>query len=89
MDYRDLRRELLRKAQAAEDRHGDHAFFFIEVDGKEYRATKISHGARGQISAPLEAFIARQLRLTVSQLRDFVECPLTGEAFLENWRRSS
>ena len=86
MDYRDLRRELLKKAHAAEDRRGDHVHFFIEVDGKDYRATKISHGATGQIGQPLEGMIARQLRLSTTQLRDFVECPLDGDAFLENWR---
>ena len=85
MDYRDLRRVLLRKANAAEDRRGDHVHFFIEVDGREYRATKMSHGARGQIDLPLEGMIARQLRLSTTQLRDFVECPLDGDAFLEHW----
>ena len=51
MDYEELRSTLLSKGKAEEDRGGDHVFFFVEVDGKWYRATKFSHSARGQITS--------------------------------------
>lgn len=87
MDYSELRRVLLSKGEADEDRSGDHAIFFIEVGGRTYAATKFSHSAQGQISSGMLAVIARQMRLTTRELRQFVACPLGRQQWVERWGR--
>lgn len=86
MDYQALRHALISKGEAAEDRHSHHVFFFIEVDGKSYRATKISHSARGQIRSEILSLIARQMRLTTKELRYFVDCTVGHKQWLDLWR---
>lgn len=86
MDYQELRGALISKGKADEDRGSHHVFFFIEVDGKSYRATKISHSARGQISSNILSLISRQMRLTNKELRQFVACDVEREQWLELWR---
>ncbi len=85
MDYQELRSALLHKGQAQEDAGRDHSFFFIEVDGKLERATKMSHGARGQINDELLSKMARQMRLSVNELRQFVQCTVGRKEWVENW----
>lgn len=85
MDYRELCSALTSKGEASEDRQGDHIFYFIEIDGREYRATKVSHNARGQISGDLIGLISRQMRLTTKELRRFVGCEIGREQWLELW----
>ena len=86
MDYRELRSALTNKGHAEEDRAKDHAFYYIEVAGKSYRATKISHGAHGQIDPGFLATMARQMRLTSRQIREFVACRLRRDGWLDIWR---
>ena len=85
MDYRDLHNTLLSKGRTIEDRRGHHVFFFLEVDGKYYRATKFSHNAHGQISDDLLSSIARQMRLTAKELKQFVDCSIERNQWLEFW----
>ena len=85
MDYEELRSTLLSKGKTEEDRSGDHVFFFVEVDGKKYRATKFSHSARGQISSGLQSEMSRQMRLTAKELRQFVDCAIDREQWLKLW----
>ena len=84
MEFRELRSALCSKG-AREDPTKDHVFFYIEVNGKAFRATKLSHGARGQISDELFSLIARQMRLKTAELRKFVECPLGSEEWVRLW----
>ena len=86
MDYQELRSSLLSKGKTSENRKSHHIFFFVEIDGKTYRATKYSHSAHGQISDHILGAIARQMRLTTKQLRDFVDCVLTRDNWLDTWR---
>ena len=86
LDYLDLRRTLLSKGETEEDLRRDHAFFYVEVDGEQYRATKLSHGARGQIPPALLGMIARQMRLTARELRQFVNCSLDRKDWLDLWQ---
>jgi len=86
LDYRELRSALVSKGEATEDRARHHAFYLIEVDGKSYRATKFSHSARGQISDDILGAIARQMRLKIKELRDFVDCAVTREQWMQLWR---
>ena len=87
MDYEELRSALISKGKADEDRSGHHVFFFIEVDGKSYRATKLSHSARGQISSKILSAISQQMRLTTKELRYFVDCAVKREQWLDLWRQ--
>ncbi len=85
MDYEELRSALVSKGEAEEDRASHHVFFFIEVGGRTYRATKFSHSARGQVSGDIQGEIARQMRLTTRELREFVACPLGREEWVKLW----
>lgn len=85
VDYQELRRALLSKGEAEEDRSGHHVFFWINVCGKSYRATKFSYSAGGQISKNLVSEIAHQMRLTTKELKQFVACPLSREGWLGLW----
>lgn len=87
LDYRELHSALLSKGGATEDRARHHVFYFIEVDGKRYRATKMSHSARGHISDDITVAVARQMRLRAKELRGFVDCTLTREQWLDLWRQ--
>ena len=85
MDYRELQSALKSKGNTSENREGHHIFYFVEVDGKEYRATKVSHSARGQIDDNILSQIARQMRLTTKELRNFVACLIDREKWLQLW----
>lgn len=87
MDYHELRTALLSKGEAVEDRARHHVFYFVEVDGKIYRATKFSHSARGRISNEILGAIARQMRLKIHELRRFVNCSLERAEWLQIWRQ--
>ena len=85
MDYRTLRSALNRKALADEDDSGDHIVFNARMSGRNQRITKMSHGAKGQISKGRLAEFARQMRLSSRQLNLFVDCTLSRNEWLEIW----
>ena len=86
MDLRDLQRALRRKlGAAAEDRRSQHVFYWIEIDGLDYRAAKFSHSSRGQLSDLILSDTARRLKLSRAELDDLVDCPLSGDQFWELW----
>lgn len=89
MDVRDLRRTLRSKLHAIEDRATHHVFFYFDIDGRQYRATKLSHGLRGQLAPSLESLVARQLRLRREELAALVECPLSEEEYFSIWLQRS
>ena len=78
---------MVSKGDAEEDPHRHHVFFYIEVDGQTYPATKFSHSARGQIDSNILGLISRQMRLTAKELRQFVACGIVREQWLELWRK--
>lgn len=85
MDYEKLCGALHSKGKAWSDRSRHHVFFFMEIDGKTYRATKVSHSAQGQIDRYILREIAHQMRLTTKELKQFVACPLGREQWIELW----
>jgi hypothetical protein len=85
MDTRDIRRTLLRKLHAIEDRKKDHIFFYFDRDGKQHRATKLSHGLQGQLDDTLLGLIAKQLRLQKKELDSLVECSLKEDEYFKRW----
>lgn len=85
MDVRELQRALRRKLRAVEDRRRHHVFWWLEVDGREYRVAKYSHSSRGQLPQYILSDTAKRLKLSQAELDDLVNCPLSGEEFLRLW----
>ena len=85
MTYRELRSALVSKGNAEEDRRSHHVFFWIDIEGRRYRATKFSHGASGQISDSLLGKISHQMRLKAPELKDFVNCTVERDQWIELW----
>ena len=86
MHVRDLQRALKSKLRAMEDRRSHHVFYWIEICGLEFRAAKFSHSSRGQLPSFMLADTARRLKLSMAELNGLVDCPLSGEGFLELWK---
>ncbi len=59
---------------------GDHLFFVRELAGGKRLRTKVSHG-RHELSAQLEAEMARQLRVPVPFFRLMISCTRSNEDF--------
>ena len=85
VDVRDLQRALRRKLRAVEDRRSHHVFFWVTIDGLDFRAAKFSHSGRGQLPGFIVSDTAQRLKLSRAELDDLVDCPLSGEQFLELW----
>ena len=81
---RDVNRALVDKG-FGEDKKRDHCYYFFYHKGKKsHFFTKISHNET-DISDGLCSAMARQVKLTKLQFKEFVACLLTEEAT----RRSS
>ena len=89
MDIGELQGALRRKLNASEDRRSHHVFFWMEVEGRDHRVAKFSHSGRGQLPQFVVSDTARRLRLRGGELQELVDCPLSGEQFLELWRARS
>jgi hypothetical protein len=85
MDARDLQRALRRKLDAEEDKSGHHVFYWVTIDGRDFRAAKFSHSDRGQLGDHVITDTTKRLKLTKAQLEELVDCPMTGERFWELW----
>lgn len=81
-DARTVAASLKRKGFST--RQNDHTFYHLIVDGKDAGIfTKISHGER-EIGTALAKRMQLQMKLqTTSQFRDFVDCPMSHEDYLE------
>jgi len=76
MDYREIRSTLMSKLEASEDRSGHHVFFYITIDGHDFRAGKMSHSARGQAEDYIIKDTARRLKLTNQEFLSLVDCEI-------------
>jgi hypothetical protein len=85
MDVRDIVRTLKGKLHAIEDSKRHHIFFYFNIEGKQYRATKLSHSAKGQVDESLLSLISKQLRLRREELQELVACPLSREDYFRLW----
>jgi hypothetical protein len=75
--------QALKSKGFAQDDRRDHVYYFFFHNGKKTQIyTKISHG-QSEITDPLCSAMARQIKLTSSQFRDFVDCPLSLDNYLE------
>jgi len=87
LDYRRFQSALTTKASADEDRKRNHIYFYAVIKGKRHRITKISHGAKGQVSKSRMGDFARQMHLSNQQLQQFVECSLSRDEWIKLWER--
>jgi predicted RNA binding protein YcfA (HicA-like mRNA interferase family) len=61
----------------------DHHFYYLWVAGKKTRIrTMISHGEK-EIRDPICSQMAKQMKITIPLFKDFVECKLKQEAYVE------
>jgi hypothetical protein len=61
----------------------DHVYYFFYYKGKKTNIfTKISHGEH-EIHDKNCSSMAKQMKLNNAQFRDFVDCVLTGAAYLK------
>lgn len=86
MDYRDIRSTLKSKLGAIEDRSGHHIYYFITIDEHDYRAGKISHGARGQAEDYVIRDTAKRLKLTKQEFHSLIDCVIDKEQHESIWR---
>ena len=86
MDYREIRSTLMSKLEASEDRSGHHVFFYITMDGHDFRTGKLSHGARGQAEDFIISDTARRLKLTKKEFGSLVDCDIDREQHEIIWR---
>lgn len=87
MDYRDLRSTLISKLSAAEDRARHHIYFYIAIDGRDFRVGKLSHSARGQAEDFVISDTARRLKLTKGEFISLVDCEIDKEQHETIWRQ--
>lgn len=81
IDTRAIRKALTAKGFRGEQSH--HQMFFLYVEGKRTQVrTRISHGKR-EYGDSLLAQMARQVRLQRREFNDLIECPMSGEAYLQ------
>ncbi len=77
---RKVKQALKAKGFREENRH--HHFYFLEHQGKLTPInTKISHGET-DLSDGLCSQMARQMKITTVQFRQFVDCTLTSERYV-------
>lgn len=69
--------------RAVEDRRSHHWFYWVEIDGREFRVAKFSHSSRGQLPEFIVSDTAQRLKLSGPELNDLVDCTLSREQFLE------
>jgi hypothetical protein len=78
---REVDSALTRKGFRAVD--NKHRFYFLYRDGKKTSIrTMISHGER-EISDSNCGNMARQMRITTSQFKDFVDCTIEGKDYVD------
>ena len=84
---RDKLEQSLQKKGFKMDDKKDHRYFHLVVNGKRPGiSTKTSHGSKKYktLAGPLQSAVKKQLKLdTSSQLKDFVDCPLSYENYLD------
>ena len=87
MDYRDIRSTLVAKLNAIEDRASHHVFFYLTINGRDFRAGKLSHGARGQAEDYVINDTAHRLKLTKREFVSLVDCDIDKEEHEKIWKQ--
>ncbi len=86
MDYRDIRATLVSKLEAIVDRSGDHIYFYLTIDGHDFRVGKLSHSSRGQAVDYVIDDTARRLKLRKREFVSLVDCGIDKPQHERIWR---
>jgi len=87
LKIREIKAALLRKGFV--QRNNDHEYFSLHVEGKKTSIfTKVSHG-ESEIRDPLIHKMAKQIRLSNDQYVKFIECSISGDAYVAILRSKS
>ena len=86
MNYRDIRSTLVTKLDALEDRSGDHIYFYLTIDNRDFKVGKLSHSARGQAEDYVVNDTAHRLKLTTKEFVSLVDCTIDKKEHEELWR---
>jgi hypothetical protein len=86
MDNREIRSTLVNKLRAEEDRSGHHVYFWLNIDGSEFRIGKLSHSARGQAVDHVISDTAKRLKLNKKEFLELVECTIDKKMHEDIWR---
>ena len=86
MDYRDIRSTLVNKLDAIEERSGDHIYFFLTINERDYRVGKLSHSSRGQAVDYIISDTARRLKLNKTEFISLVDCAIDKTQHERIWR---
>ena len=89
MESREIRSTLVTKLEAVEDRSGHHAFFYLTLQGKEYRVGKLSHSFRGQVPDFVISDTAKRLKLTKKEFLELVGCTIDKATHSQLWIQRS
>jgi len=87
MDYRDIRSTLVSKLEASEDRSGKHVYFYLTIEGHDFRVGKLSHSSRGQAVDYVISDTARRLKLSKKEFLGLVDCVIDKLQHLQIWRK--
>jgi trans-2-enoyl-CoA reductase len=73
------------EAKGFKVREGDHSFYSLYVDGKKTSVfTKISHGSSYKVySDSLLGFVKKQMSLTSEELRQYIECTISYDMYVQ------
>jgi len=86
MDYRDIRSTLVSKLEAIEDRSGNHIYFYLTIDARDFRVGKLSHSARGQAVDYVISDTARRLKLSKKEFISLVDCEIDKPQHETLWK---
>ena len=86
MDYRDIRSTLVSKLEAIEHRSGHHIYFYLTIDGHDFRVGKLSHSSRGQAVDYVISDTARRLKLNKREFVGLVDCDIDKQQHEKIWR---
>lgn len=86
MKHRKVLNSLTRKGFTTQYRN--HIWLTLFVDGKRSSVrTCLSHDSR-EIGAPLQSKMAKQLCLSVDELHDLVDCPMSKDDYVAKLRQA-
>lgn len=58
---------------------GDHYFYFFKLEGREVLSTKMSRPKKGDLDDHLIGLMAKQLKLSASDFRQYIQCTLSSD----------
>ena len=79
-------RAFIHKLGASKDNSGDHIYFYLDFEGSEYTAGKISHSWKGSLNDTQVLMLASRLRLQKREFELWVICDMDTPKMLKIWQ---